>query len=201
MKRSKTINADHLRKEWRWFTLAPIAAAVLTGCGDKEVDGTIYQSVADCVDDNPAQSESCQSAYELALVDAERTAPKYNSLADCQAEFGSNSCMHNPQNNWFMPAMTGFMFARMLNGSQYYSQPMYYSTYPGSIYYDRWTTADGYRYDRVSQRTKVKIPSEDMKTKPTVSRTIKRGGFGSTAKAKSSWSSSKSSSRSSGWGG
>ncbi|NAW63723.1 DUF1190 family protein [Photobacterium halotolerans] len=203
MKRTKDVNLSGMRKQWRPFAIAPVTAAItaglLTGCSDPQEDAVIYHTVNDCKDDNPGYSEQCEAAYQNALQEAERTAPKYKNLQDCTTEFGMNSCMKSTENNWFMPAMAGFMFARLLDSNRgYYSQPMFSSYYPGSRYYGRWTTADGYDYGSYRYKnSKIKVGTEQMKPKPTVSRTISRGGFGSSAAAKSSWGSS--SSRS--WGG
>ncbi|MEJ2766314.1 DUF1190 family protein [Photobacterium sp. MCCC 1A19761] len=212
MKRSKQVVLPSMRKlgmqtNWRVGRAAPVtvafAGAMLTGCSDSGKDATIYQSLDDCVNDNPNYSQECRAAYQFALEEAARTAPKYRTEYDCSAEFGVNACIETPNNNnWFMPAMAGFMFSRLLDSDRhYYSQPMFRSYYPGSIFYDRWTTADGYDYGRSSYRkTKVRVSQDHMKPKPTVSRTISRGGFGSTVSAKSSWSRS-SSGGSKSWGG
>ncbi|MGF1703217.1 DUF1190 family protein [Photobacterium makurazakiensis] len=206
MKRSKHVVLASMRKSWRPLTFTPvtvvIASAVLTGCSDNEQDASIYQSLDDCIDENPNYSAECQSAYQYAVQEASRTGPKYQSQNDCEAEFGNDACVQPRGNSWFMPAMTGFMFGRMMNSNNYYSQPMYRSSYPGSIFYDRWTTADGRDYGSSRYKnTKVKVNRDQMKPKPTVNRTISRGGFGSTVSAKSSWGSSRSSSGSKGWGG
>ncbi|CAG21924.1 DUF1190 family protein [Photobacterium profundum] len=207
MKRSNQVVLASMRKNWRTFTVAPVTVAfagVLSGCTDNSSEASIYQGLNDCVDDNPSYTSECQAAYQNALAEAERTAPKYQTQYDCSAEFGNNACVQSQQNNWFMPAMAGFMFSRMINNNNrgYYSQPMFRSSYPGSIFYDRWTTADGNDYGRSSyKKTKVRVSKDQMKPKATVNRTISRGGFGSTVSAKSSWNSSKSSSGSKGWGG
>lgn len=211
MKRSKQVVLPSMRKQgkqssWRMGSAAPISVAfagvMLSGCSDNSREATIYQGLEDCIDDNPNYSQECRAAYQFALEEAARTAPKYRTEYDCSAEFGVNACMEAPNNSsWFMPAMAGFMFSRMLDDDRrYYSQPMFRSSYPGSIFYDRWTTADGYDYGKSSYRkTKVRVSRDHMKPKPTVSRTISRGGFGSTVSAKSSWSRSSSGSKS--WGG
>jgi len=207
MKRSKQVVLASMRKNWRTFSVTPItvafAGAVLSGCSDNSSDASIYQGLDDCIDDNPNYSSECQAAYQNALEEAERTAPKYQTQNDCVSEFGANACVQSSSNNWFMPAMAGFMFGRMMDNNRgYYSQPMFRSYYPGSIFYDRWTTADGYDYGKSSyKKSKVRVSKDQMKPKPTVNRTISRGGFGSTVSAKSSWSSSKSSSGSKSWGG
>ncbi|GAL04317.1 DUF1190 family protein [Photobacterium aphoticum] len=211
MKRSKHVVLASMRKNWRPTMMAPftaiLAGAALSGCSDPSQDASIYQGLNDCIGDNPDHAEECRAAYQSALEEAARTSPKYASRADCELEFGINACVQAPSNDWFMPAMAGFMFARLINSdNRYYSQPMFRSTYPTSRYYGYWVTSDGYNYGKSSyKKSKVKIKYDDMKPKPAVNRTIKRGGFGSSVSAKSSWSSNRSYSTSSrsrgGWGG
>ncbi|MDO6708319.1 DUF1190 family protein [Photobacterium sp. 1_MG-2023] len=205
MKRTKEVNLPGMRKQWRSFAVAPVTAAIsaglLAGCSETKEDARLYHTLNDCKSDNPGYATQCEMAYEDALKEAARTAPKFSTRRDCTEEFGMNSCVEAPNNNWFMPAMAGFMFARLIDNHRgYYSQPMFSSSYPSSRYYGRWMTADGYDYGSYRyKKAKVLIGKEQMKPKPTVTRTISRGGFGSSAAAKSSWSSSSSSSRS--WGG
>ncbi|MGF1724347.1 DUF1190 family protein [Photobacterium nomapromontoriensis] len=207
MKRSKHVVLASMRKNWRPVSMVPVtvvlASTALSGCSEPTKSASIYKGLNDCINDNPSYAEECRSAYQLALQDAARTSPKYKTRADCEMEFGIDSCTQAQGNNWFMPAMAGFMFARMINSHNgYYSQPMFNSSYPSSRYYGHWITADGYDYGRSGySKTKVRVTKDQMKAKPTINRTISRGGFGSTVSAKSSWSSSRSSSSKSGWGG
>jgi uncharacterized protein YgiB involved in biofilm formation len=205
MKRTKVVSLTRMRKNWRPFAQNSLSvavfAALLSGCGDNE-EAVIYQQVDDCVNDNPDFADQCKAAYEYALEEAARTGPKYATQNECVQEFGQNACVQAPQSSWFMPAMTGYMFARLMsNNRPYYSQPMYHSSYPGSIFYNRWVTSDGMDYgsSRYS-KSKVNLDKSQMKSKPTVTKTMSRGGFGSTVSAKSSWSSKRSSSSKS-WGG
>ena len=202
MKRSRQVITPLMRKSIRpaTKTVTAVAAIVLvSGCSDNAQEMNIYANASDCIDDNPGYSTQCKAAYQDALDDAAKTAPKYNSRTECGNEFGYESCVQAPQNNWFMPAMAGFMFAQAINNRPYYQQPMFSSTYPGSRYYGGWASSDGYSYGKKAGQSKVYVPNEQLKKKPAVTKTMSRGGFGSKAAAKSSWSSSKSKSRS--WGG
>lgn len=103
-----------------------------------------------------------------------------------------------------MPAMAGFMVGQALNrnDSNYYGygyspyQPLF--NYTGSRY-GRTTmlsTADGLKVG--SSGTTTNVGKSAFKPKPQVTRTMSRGGFGSTVSAKSSWGGGRSSG---GWGG
>lgn len=208
MKRSKQVVFASMRKCWRPAAMTPITVAVatvaITGCSDNDRKATIYQTLTDCIDDNPGMSQECTTAYKKALTEAARTAPKYDSRYACETEFGNNACIQQEGKSWFMPAMAGFMFYHMYDkhtgGYGYRSQPMFTSYQRGSVFYNDWTSADGYNYGNTYKKTTVTISDDHMKPKATVNKTISRGGFGSTVSAKSSWSRSSSSSKSSSWG-
>lgn len=201
-KRSKSINLRRMRKH---FAIKPLALGVtsvfLAACTDNRQEASVYQTVDECINDNPAAAEQCQSAYEKALIEAERTGLKYGNRYDCENEFGANQCREMHANNggsFFMPFMAGYMISNLLSPRGYYSQPMYTSYSRYSPLRGRWMTADGYDFGD-TRRRHMKVGQNTYKPKPTVNRTIKRGGFGSSVRAKSSWG--KSSSRKSGWGG
>lgn len=197
-KRSKIVNLPRMRK---FFAVKPLAVGVagvfLSACSDNRQDAVIYQTIDDCVDDNPGAATQCEAAYEQALAEAYRTGPKFNSMDDCQYEFGPNQCQYVQGNSgsFFMPFMAGYMVSSLLS-PRYYYQPMYtsYSRYSPMRY--RWMAADGYDYGDL-RRKHFKVGSNAYKPKPTVNKTMKRGGFGSSVRAKSSWGSSKKGS----WGG
>ena len=182
MKRSQDVVRASMRKNWQPITVA-LTGFALTACGSNEQEAVIYQNLDECTTSNPENSQACESAYEHALQESSRTAPKYRSQNECEAEFGYNACVQPQNSGFFMPMMTGFMFGQMMNNN-YYSQPMYRSTYPGSSFYNRWASADGRDYGR---NARVRVNRDQMKPKATVNRTISRGGFGSTVSAKSSW--------------
>lgn len=203
MKRSQNINIEHMRNfAQRRVRVKPlafaIAAATLVACSSRE-PVVAYDDVAQCVAQNPGRDAECQTAFRTAAEKAAATAPKYDSLADCQAEFGANVCVpqEGPRGqSWFMPAMAGFMLARAFDGGGYRSAPLFTSYARNSPAYGRWTTAEGRSYGSRANRS-FKADADVFKPKPPVTRTISRGGFGSTVAAKSNWGGS----RRGGWGG
>ncbi|ABC33236.1 predicted integral membrane protein [Hahella chejuensis KCTC 2396] len=209
MKRTKEINLDRMKKNGQSFLLRPITVAVagvtLTACSDTR-EAQVYKDMSECINENPSYASECEAAYQQALKRATETAPKYMSMRDCEAEFGANACTSyqgSSGQSWFMPAMAGFMFAKILDSNRRYDyQPVFTSYYRGSPFYGSWVTSDGYRYGSTYNR-KVTVDNKAFQPKPAVTRTISRGGFGSTVNAKSSWSSSSKSSSSSrsSWGG
>ncbi|WP_417616014.1 DUF1190 domain-containing protein [Oceanisphaera sp.] len=205
MKRSKRQLLSRMSSRLGKPVSAAIAGSVLlSACGQSETEVQVYQSPDDCGNSHPDLAEQCRAAYQQALAESADTAPKYNSRHDCEADFGGGSCTpyQYQGNSWFMPAMAGFMFGRMLDGSRYSHTPVYSSRNPYSPYYGQWTTANGQQLGRASYGKRISVGKDALAPKPKVTRTISRGGFGSTAQAKSSWSSNKSSSRTRrSWGG
>ncbi|GAA3544759.1 DUF1190 domain-containing protein [Zobellella aerophila] len=203
MKRSKRLLLSRMADRIGKPVGAAIAGSVLlSACGNNDTEVQVYRSADDCRGDNPSLAEQCQASYQQALAEAAETAPKYDLRQDCEADFGGGSCVpyQYQGNSWFMPAMAGFMFGRMLDRDRYINTPVYTSRNPYSPYYGHWSTANGYRLGKASYGKRMPVGKEALAPKPKVTRTISRGGFGSTAQAKSSWkSSSRSSSRS--WGG
>lgn len=201
LKRTRHINLSRMRKS---FALKPLAVGVasvlLSACSDNRQQAQIYTSVNDCTQDNPDAQQQCQAAYEQAIDEAARTSPKFSSEYDCEYEFGPNQCrqVSNDSGSFFMPFMAGYMVSQLLSPRSYYSQPVFTSYSPYSPFRSRWVTADGYIFDGDIRKRNYKVKQSTFKPKPTVTRTMSRGGFGSSVRAKSSWGSS---SRSSGWGG
>jgi len=197
IKRTKAINLEHMRKNaGRNFVLRPLAlgiVAALVGCSSKE-EVKVVSSVDDCVSNTELDQEQCEAAYQQALREAERTGPKYDSRDLCEVEFGN--CRQS--GSFWLPLMTGFMVGQMLDSRDrhYYYNPVYRYTNPYSGHYDRLMTADGSVVGR-SGKVNYTVPTSATKPKPTVTRTVSRGGFGSVASAKSSWGGG----RSGGWGG
>lgn len=197
-KRSSGINLNRMRKA---FTAKPIAIGVssvmLAACSDDRQEALFFASLDECQGQYPQYSTTCELAYRQAVEEAARTSPKFNSENDCEHEFGDNQCVPyraSNGNSWFMPFMAGYMISGMMS-KRYYSAPLFtsYSYHSPNRY--RWMSSDGYVYGDYRMRKK-KVSPKAFTPKPTVTRTIKRGGFGSSVRAKSSWGSSRG-----GWGG
>ncbi len=201
MKRTRKIDLGAMRKQYDLpkARLLPVAIATIlavSGCSNEpEQQADIFKSVAECKAQMPDTPEVCEQAYAEAQREAARTSPRYNSMRDCAAEFGQDQCRgySSGGSSWFMPAIAGFMIGNYVGRRSY--QPVY--TGYGSMY-GGWYGADGVRYGSTG-RSSVRVPERAFKAKPTVTRTISRGGFGSSVVARS-WSSSSSRGRSS-WGG
>ena len=208
MKRTRSINLDRMRKTNSAIAVTPVAIAValsITGCSSGSGQGEIFEDVASCAQKNPTETAACENAYEEALAKAASSAPKYATEADCQAEFGDRNCVPysgSSGQSWFMPALGGFLFGQVLGGNNrgaYFGTPLFTSFNRGSPMYGSWAYADGERHGRSSYGP-TRYGDRATRPKPTVTRTIARGGFGSTVAAKARVSRRNSSSSRS-WGG
>ncbi|KHN50063.1 DUF1190 family protein [Pectobacterium fontis] len=220
MKRTKNINQETFRKEWRTYRLAPVALAVstvflLAGCEKTDETVSLYQNADDCSAANPSMSAQCTNAYNTALKEAEKTAPKYATKEDCVAEFGEAQCTQTPAQagtaaesqqsgmSW-MPLMAGYMMGRMMSGGAGFTQqPLFSSTSPTSPANGKFVDATGKSYGSATTGRTITVPKTALAPKPATTSTITRGGFGETvakqnSMQRSSASSSSSSSRSMG---
>ncbi|WP_027706636.1 DUF1190 domain-containing protein [Zooshikella ganghwensis] len=201
MKRTRFINLEVMRKVTTFGSIG-LGTSLLVGCSDQP-NAVVYRSLDECKSANPNYESQCEFAYQKALKSLYKTAPQYAGLADCEYEFGYGQCIqHSKSDNW-IPLMAGFVLAKALDNDRdidfRYSRPLITSYSPYSDIRDHWMTTDGRTYG--SRYNKSVYVSKDSfkKEPPKVTRTISRGGFGSKAKATSSWSSRSSSSG--GWGG
>lgn len=203
MKRSKFVNLLRLRKNTRQ-AIKPLSLAItaaLVGCSSSSGENVIVlNSVDDCVANTSFNQEQCTMAYQQALNEAEKTAPKYSSRDDCEAEFGNARCQQNGSGS-FTPFMSGYMVSSALSryNDQRYYHPVYtyHYTYQGFRGSTR-VLADGTQLKSMGNgryKAPTKISTQAM---PIATRTISRGGFGSKASAKASWGTSRSSGS---WGG
>ncbi|MEQ5126343.1 DUF1190 family protein [Providencia zhijiangensis] len=228
MKRTKNINQNAFRKSWRSYRLAPVAVAVsavfmLSACEESDETVSLYTNAQDCSQANPSQADQCTLAYNNALNEAAKTAPKYATQEDCVAEFGEAMCTQAPaqagiagtstpaagepaaqpqsSGSMWMPLMMGYMMGRMMGGSAP-SQPLFSSKNPASPANGKFVDATGKSYGpAVAGGRSMSVPKTAMAPKPATTSTITRGGFGDTvnkqATAQRSSSSAKSSSSSS----
>ena len=194
MKRTKQIHHAGFRKRWRLSRVAPVALAVgavfaLAGCEKSDENVTLYQNSDDCSRANPSMSEQCTTAYNNARKEAEKTAPKYSSRADCVAEFGEDQCTQVPaqagmaaessSGSFWMPLMAGYMMGRMMGGG-YSQQPLFTSRAPNSPANGKFVDASGRNYGPATGGRSMNVPKTAMAPKPATSATVTRGGFGET---------------------
>ena len=171
MKRSK-----HLK-----LALMGASVLTLTACDNVE-DVAIFENLEQCVAEDGFGLEACEANLKKAEAEHIRVAPKYTSIADCEADFGAEKCETAPQQTQsggsvFMPLMMGYMMGNLLSGgSRASTQPLYRSkSDPGNF-----RTGDNHNVG--SKTGPSKVPAQTAKAPSTKTSTIRRGGFGSTAR-------------------
>ncbi len=173
MKRNNTIAAA---------LLMGVSVIALSACEEQKVDAAVFTGVQQCIDDRGVPKDQCEQSYQEARAQHAAVAPKYNSQADCQADFGAGQCEQAPYRSRsggsiFMPLMMGYMMGSMLGGRRSFrSQPLYRSASSPKTY----RTADNRNVGSATGRTQV---ARSATSRPSVkSSTIRRGGFGASGR-------------------
>ena len=171
MKRSK-----HLK-----LALMGVSALALAACDNAE-DAAIFENLDQCVAQDGFGLEDCKTNLKKAEEEHVRVAPKYTSVADCEADFGAEKCEIAPQKTQsggsvFMPLMMGYMMGNLLSGgSRVSTQPLYRAQSDPT----NFRTGDNHK---VAGKTGIsKVPTQVAKAPTRKTSTIRRGGFGSTAR-------------------
>lgn len=204
MKRSRSINLDLMRKaegalpkvsQATKLTVKPLALAIsgifLSACSPQE-EAVLIESIEDCLTKTTLNEEQCEAAYQQAELEAMRTAPRYRDQRSCESEFGYDQCRES--GGFFMPFMMGYLFSSAMDSR--FPPTVYRYNRPYSTYHNKIMTADG-SVIGTAGRSSYRVKNSTFKPKPTVTRTVSRGGFGAKASAKASWGGGKSK----GWGG
>ena len=156
------------------------SALTLTACEEPRTDAAIFETVEQCVAEQGLTAEQCYGEFDAARVQHAKVAPKYNSRADCEADFGPEGCETSPYRNRsgggiFMPLMAGFMMGQMMGGRAY-TQPLYRSQDDRKAFRtaDNRSVGDKIGRTQVSQRAAGR-PAQKLYTQ-------QRGGFGARAR-------------------
>ena len=97
--------------------------------------GQVYANLDACI--AAEGSEKCTQAFNEAQARHETMAPRFQTIEQCQAEFGPDMCRPHYDNgggSWFMPALMGVMVGQMLGGGQRMVTPVFYDQ-RGFAYY------------------------------------------------------------------
>lgn len=131
MKRSASINIARMVKWMPRFVLAPVAAAVLSACGDAAPEPEKFLSNVDDCSGMPSRQAvtQCEASYYKAIAKAEKELPRFTSREECEKLYGTceappvqpgqqaqNSGGNNSNAGSFLvPAMAGYIAAQMVN--------------------------------------------------------------------------------------
>lgn len=181
------------------LALGTIAAStlMLSGCGDDTPSQVMFTSVDQCVAGGMDQ-QVCQTAYQDAMRAHLATAPHFNGMAACEAEYGAGHCVEQAASstsssgsggsgNFFVPFLTGYMISSAVNNiGDYYTyrrrEEENGNTYGATpVYRNRsgQTVTTTFGRSGVSSGTTTIAPSrESMKPVNVNTRTVSRQGFG-----------------------
>ena len=180
-------------KRSRALTLLSMGVSVLalTACSNSELLPTkVFASVDECVADGARDRAQCVKAMMAAEDAYEEAYPKFESERQCEDTAGEGKCekdrpsSRDPQ---WRPSMIGFMIGAAM-GSRVQPQPVLPSTSSTSGY----STAAGVAIIR-NGTTAASVPaSAAARATSAQVATTARGGFGTSAVAHASSSSSRS---------
>lgn len=159
--------------------------AMLAGCGSSEAnDKVYYSSLAECQSAGDAR-DFCDRSYQAALAAHERTAPSFETMELCEADWGAGNCTMRSGpvvegQGAYVPTMEGFLVAQTEERDErnhYYRHSYFYMGRPFYGY-------PVYR-DRAGQNVTLSRGTGDTAGTPqrtavnTKSLSASRGGFGS----------------------
>lgn len=157
---------------------APLA---LGACdAEPEVDAASFANVRECVADGGLSARECEESFQAAVAEQQATAPRYQSLSDCSADW--NQCQPAPAaaggvssgGGFFMPFLTGFMVANAIDGlsGRRYSYAPVYRSRDGGYYSGGGAYLPGYG--------RMRMPASTARAAVQRPATVERYGFGQT---------------------
>ncbi|WP_288581678.1 DUF1190 domain-containing protein [uncultured Methylobacterium sp.] len=164
----------------------------------REEDALVYGNVGACIAEGLRKPEDCTGAEAAARRAYAATAPRYETLADCERHHGRGGCVPGATvtaeaQDRSLPAMAGFMLGP--EGQDLPAQPLYAhapeeereaqgGAHGGSGGHGLgYCTGTGARIVPVSGSSRVHVPTTVARAPATTPRLIARGGFGGTGRA------------------
>lgn len=181
-------------KRSRNLKLVLMAATVpvaLAGC-DSEPTGTVLSSVDQCKTQTSVPVEQCTAAYEKALAEHRKLAPRFDSQVQCNEQFGSCEVVQTGSSQSYVPPMGGFLLGYALASATRGGMYPYYVGGVSPLYRDyrsgRYLKPNG---DSVSRGLGTVTGRRGNTALPARAMTISRSGFGSSASARGGFGSSR----------
>lgn len=159
--------------------MVPVTGFFLASCSGDEppVDAAVFENAEQCAAfyDKTACEAELAKANEL----HQQMAPKYNSAAQCETDFGTGNCQQAQNSSgFFMPMMMGFLAGQLMGKSS--SAKKYVPTQPLYRSKDDFSTFRTGTNQPVARQTGlVQVPASRMSVQP--GQVVQRGGFGKQA--------------------
>lgn len=163
-----------------------VVAVAMAGCSPEQVDISTFTSADQCAAMGNSL-EACEASFAAAQQNHVQAAPRFESRADCEAEFGAEGCAPAEQQlaavgadqqqqasgggGFFMPLMLGYMMGSALAPRQGVAAQPLYRNAGGNF-----TTPTGTNVGRSLGGTQT--VARDAVRPATSARTVSRGGFG-----------------------
>jgi uncharacterized protein YgiB involved in biofilm formation len=117
-------------------------SATLTAC-DTAVEPAQFTSIQACTQAGYEQ-RLCEAGFNAAVAEQQKTAPRFNSLASCEAEWGTSSCgplttpaiagsSYTTGGSVFVPLVAGFVLSQAMQ-QRYYDRGDIDFDYYGGYY-------------------------------------------------------------------
>ncbi|MFV0245865.1 MAG: DUF1190 domain-containing protein [Qingshengfaniella sp.] len=184
-----------MTKRSRTAALMIVGAASfsLAGCRDEAVDAQAFPDLQSCLNaagpDSLFSPEDCQTGFDQAQALNVETAPRYDSLAVCEEQYGVGNCGSEAQaspggsGSIFMPLIAGYLIGSMMSGGRGAAAQPLYRTADG-----RFTNPAGNAtYSNNTGKAKLspaaftKAPTTVGKPPMSKATAVSRGGFGASA--------------------
>lgn len=188
MKRSKTTA----------LLLMSTVPLLLTACSSEpevQVSEGLYTSVEAC-SEATGDPSACRTAFADAQKASADSAPQYASREECAKEYDADKCVEQRTTagtSFIGPMMMGFFMGQMLNGGSRGLAPQAPQSAPA--YQDKskgWAKAPPAGTGGLNTASRIgtgKAALQPTGMTPNSAPTVSRGGFGSTARSRSSSSS------------
>lgn len=193
---NKPVVKEHVMKEpvmkrSRNLRLTLMAVAVpvgLVACDSGEPTGVVLNSIADC-QAQQVDVAQCEAAYNKAVAEHQRVAPRFDDQVQCQQDFGRCETVQEEGRTSYIPPMGGFLLGYALGGG--FSNNSGYRGVSGGAplyrdYRGRYINPNG---DMVSRQPGTVTGKRGNIATPARAITVSRSGFGSSSAARSAFGS------------
>jgi uncharacterized protein YgiB involved in biofilm formation len=168
--------------------MVPAATLLFASCAEQTESALVFNDPNQCTAADLSTAQECSAEFAAATALHPQVAPKYANRAECEADFGAEKCEaarpeYASSGGFFMPMMMGYMMGNMLNRnsgvrSNIASQPLYKASGDASTFRTGNNT-------EVARGTGL-VSVNPARVSPQAGSTVRRGGFGQQAAARTS---------------
>ncbi len=170
------------------LTLMAIAVpAGLVACDSGEPTGVVLNSIADCRAQQVDVAQ-CEAAYNKAVAEHQRLAPRFDDAVQCQQDFGRCETVQEGGRTSYVPPMGGFLLGYALGGG-FSGGGMRGVSGGVPLYRDYRGGYINPNGDMVSRQPGTVTGKRGSIATPARAITVSRSGFGSSSAARSSFGS------------